>query len=96
MKKKWHVLVGVKVRRAYNLNVSKNGWRKREPLDDQSIPTSPILIKKLILTLLENNILNGSSIQEVLSNEYELTLGEGMLEALTGLEEGTLSKYKKT
>lgn len=108
MKKKWHVSVGVMVRRAYNLNVitynqysymqrqiSKNGWRKREPLDDQSIPTSPILIKKSILTLLENNIFNGSSIQEELSNEYELTLGEGMIEALTGIEEGTLSKYKK-
>ncbi|MDV6036524.1 hypothetical protein N7X28_08550 [Bacillus sp. SM-B1] len=107
MKKKWHVSVGVMIRRAYNLGVitfnqysylqrqmSKNGWRKKEPLDGQSKPTSPVLIKKSILTLLENDVFDGNSILEELSNEYQLSLREDMFEALTGLEEGTLAKFR--
>ncbi|MGY2610245.1 XRE family transcriptional regulator [Bacillus pretiosus] len=107
MKKKWHVSVGVMVRRAYNLGVitfnqysylqrqmSKNGWRKKEPLDGQSKPTSPVLIKKSILALLENNVFDGNSILDELSNEYQLSLREDMFEALTGLEEGTLANFR--
>ncbi|MDA2756503.1 ImmA/IrrE family metallo-endopeptidase [Bacillus cereus group sp. Bc005] len=107
MKKKWHVSVGVMVRRAYNLGVitfnqysylqrqmSKNGWRKKEPLDGKSKPTSPVLIKKSILTLLENDVFDGNSILDTLSNEYQLSLREEMFEALTGLEEGTLAEFR--
>lgn len=107
MKKKWHVSVGVMVRRAYNLGVitfnqysylqrqmSKNGWRKKEPLDGQSKPTSPVLIKKSILALLENDVFDGNSILEELSSEYQLSLREDMFEALTGLAEGTLANFR--
>ncbi|MGE7867123.1 hypothetical protein ACQKNO_12800 [Bacillus paramycoides] len=67
---------------------------EKKPLDGQSKPTSPVLIKKSILTLLENDVFDGNSILEELSNEYQLSLCEDMFEALTGLEEGTLSRFR--
>lgn len=67
---------------------------KKEPLDGQSKPTSPVLIKKSILALFENDVFDGNSILEELSSEYQLSLREDMFEALTGLAEGTLANFR--
>ncbi|WP_242220948.1 hypothetical protein [Bacillus cereus group sp. BfR-BA-01380] len=44
--------------------------------------------------MLENDVFDGNSILDELSNEYQLSLREDMFEALTGLEEGTLSRFR--
>jgi len=108
LKKKWHVSVGAMVRRAYNLMIidsddytklqrtmGRYGWRKAEPLDDKSEPTSPVLLPKSIKTLLEHDVFDGYSILEELSDVYQFPIRENMLEDLVGLEQGTLAKFRK-
>lgn len=106
LKKKWHVSVGVMVRRAFNLGVisssdyeklqrtiTRRGWRQKEPLDRLTRPTSPVLLPKAIITLLEEKVFDGASLMEELSFEYDFSISSSMLEDLVGLENGTIDKY---
>jgi Zn-dependent peptidase ImmA (M78 family)/DNA-binding XRE family transcriptional regulator len=108
LKKKWHVSVGAMIRRAFNLGaitnsqyttlqrkISQNGWRKEEPLDNNSEPTSPVLLSNSFKLLLEKGVFDTYSLLEELSNAYKLTIREDILEDLVGLEKFTLSRYRK-
>lgn len=109
LKKKWHVSVGAMVRRAFNLGVISSseydklqrtitrwGWRREEPLDRETRPTSPVLLSKSIITLLDEKIFNGTSLMDELTYEYKISITSSMLEDLVGLENGTVEKYRPT
>ena len=71
--------------------LSKRGWRTKEPLDDIIKISKPTVLKKAVDVLLVNNILTESQIIEELSN-YGLALPPEEIEILLGLEQGMLQK----
>ena len=104
LKKKWRVSISAMIIRAFRLNaithnqyqylmkqLSKRGWRTKEPLDDIIKISKPTVLKKVVDILLVNNILTESQIIEELSN-YGLALPAEEIEILLGLEQGMLQK----
>ena len=104
LKKKWRVSISAMIIRAFRLNaithnqyqylmkqLSKRGWRTKEPLDDIIKISKPTVLKKAVDILLVNNILTESQIIEELSN-YGLALPAEEIEILLGLEQGMLQK----
>ena len=74
LKKKWIVPISAIILRAYQLGeisykkymylmneMDKKGWLKKEPLEENIKATSPILLKKSIDVLIENNIMSKAS-----------------------------------
>ena len=70
LKKKWRVSIQAMIYRAHYLErinynqyqylikqVSKNGWRTHEPLDDQFMIPQPTLLRKAIELLVEQNVM---------------------------------------
>lgn len=108
LKKKWNVSVSAMTVRAYNLDlisynqyhylqrqISQRKWRKEEPYDREVAPSSPILLKKATLMLLENKKISGPELLDRLSTKYNLTINAEEFEDLIGIDRGTLLKYRK-
>lgn len=102
LKKKWKVSISAMVVRAHQLGVinynqyqylmrqiSKRGWRTREPLDDIIQVSKPTVLKKAIEILITNEVFSGDKIVQELSKN-NLSLNKTEIEKLLGLEVGTL------
>ena len=102
LKKKWKVSVAAMVMRAKHLGrinnnqyqhlmkqISYRKWRIAEPFDDIWELQRPILFKKSIQVLKENNVLSGTQFLMELSKN-KLSLDSKMVETLLDLDEGTL------
>ncbi|MGU8558936.1 helix-turn-helix domain-containing protein [Clostridium perfringens] len=102
LKKKWRVSISAMIIRALRLNVishnqyqylmkqlSKKGWRVKEPLDDLIKLSKPILLRKAIDILIANNVLNENELVKELEN-YGLAINSEEIEILLGLESGKL------
>ncbi len=103
LKKKWCVSIGGMVMRAYKLNVlsrgtydymqrmiSKNGWRKQEPLDEIKLLKEPIGMVQAVELLIENDYIGKNEFLLKLSHDYGLSLHREEVEELIGLEDGYL------
>ena len=108
LKKKWIVPISAIILRAYQLGeisykkymylmneMDKKGWLKIEPLEENIKATSPILLKKSIDVLIENNIMSKASLVMNLSN-WGLHLNQDEVEILLGFKEGKLTTEKNT
>ncbi|MGL5756514.1 MAG: XRE family transcriptional regulator [Paraclostridium sp.] len=104
LKKKWIVPIWAMILRGYQLGkvsykkymylmneLDKNGWGKKEPLDDNIKSTQPILLKKGYDMIIENKMMNEGLFMNNLSN-YGLSIYANDVEELLGLKEGTISK----
>ena len=103
LKRKWIVPISTMILRAYDLGainykkymylmkeMDKRGWLKREPLDENIKATNPVLLKKAVDMLIENNIMNEKTLVDNLAN-CGLSIYLEEIELLLGLKEGKLS-----
>jgi hypothetical protein len=106
MKKKWKVSIQAMMRRARQLDVisqnqyqylmrqvSKNGWRLREP-DDVPATLNESLFQGAIDLLFDNNVLTPKGLLDEFS-ENGVTLYPNMIEELLHLRKGTLQDEEK-
>ncbi len=104
LKKKWKVSISAMIIRAFKLNaithnqyqylmkqLSKKGWRVKEPLDDLIFTPKPVLLKKSIDMLIANDVMNEVEIVNELAN-YGLALNTDDIEMLLSLDKGKLQK----
>ena len=102
LKKKWIVPIYAMILRAYQLEVinykkymylmremEKQGWLKKEPLDDNIKATSPALLKKSVEMLIDNKIMSEATLVDNLAN-CGLNLYPEDIENLLGLKENML------
>ena len=75
--------------------MDKRGWLKKEPLEENIKATSPILLKKSIDMLIDNNIMSKASLILNLSN-WGLHLNSDEVEILLGFKEGKLTTDKNS
>ncbi|AVK49396.1 DNA-binding protein [Clostridium sp. MF28] len=107
LKKKWRVSISAMIIRAFRLGaithnqyqylmkqLSKKGWRTKEPLDDIIQVAKPTLLRKSIEILIENNVLDENEFIEQLQN-YGLAINSQEVENLLGLDKGRLSRRNK-
>ena len=110
LKKKWIVPISAMILRSYQLEVinykkymylmremEKQGWLKKEPLDDNIKATSPALLKKSVEMLIDNKIMNETTLVDNLAN-CGLNLYHEDIENLLGLKENMLlpkSNFKR-
>lgn len=107
LKKKWRVSISAMIIRAFRLGaithnqyqylmkqLSKKGWRTKEPLDDIIQVAKPTLLRKSIEILVENNVLDENEFVEQLQN-YGLAINAQEVENLLGLDKGRLSRKNK-
>ena len=107
LKKKWKVSISAMIIRAFNLNVitynqyqylmkqlSKKGWKIKEPLDDLIITPKPVLLKKAIEMLITNDIMDEEEIVNELAN-YGMALNTDDIEMLLFLDKGRLRKKNR-
>ena len=71
--------------------LSKKGWRVKEPLDDLIVTPKSVLLKKSIDMLIANDIMNEVEIVNELAN-YGLALNTDDIEMLLSLDKGKLQK----
>jgi Zn-dependent peptidase ImmA (M78 family)/DNA-binding XRE family transcriptional regulator len=103
LKKKWIVPISAMVLRAYQLEVinykkymylmremEKQGWLKKEPLDENIKATSPALLKKSVEMLIDNKVMTREGLVETVADSGISLYGED-IEMLLGLKEGMLS-----
>ena len=103
LKKKWIVPISAMILRAYDLGkinykkymylmkeMDKKGWLKKEPLDENIKATSPVLLKKSVDMLIDNNIMNSKTLVDNLSS-CGLSIYPEEIELLLGLKEGKLA-----
>lgn len=103
LKKKWIVPISAMVLRAYQLEVinykkymylmremEKQGWLKKEPLDENIKATSPALLKKSVEMLIDNKIMTREGLVETVADSG-ISLYAEDIEMLLGLKEGMLS-----
>ena len=108
LKKKWIVPISAIILRAYQLGeisykkymylmneMDKKGWLKKEPLEENIKATSPMLLKKSIDVLIDNNIMSKASLVMNLSN-WGLHLNQDEVEVLLGFKEGKLTTERNT
>ncbi|MEK3719262.1 helix-turn-helix domain-containing protein [Paenibacillus sp. FSL H8-0034] len=108
LKKKWRVSISAMIVRAYQLKVinnnqyqnlmkqiSKKGWRSKEPLDDIIQVSKPSLMKKAVEILTINQVMSGDQIVKQLSNN-NLSLNVNEIELLLGLDKGTLTSKNQS
>ena len=108
LKKKWIVPISAIILRAYQLGeisykkymylmneMDKKGWLKKEPLEENIKATSPMLLKKSIDVLIDNNIMSKASLVMNLSN-WGLHLNQDEVEVLLGFKEGKLTAERNT
>lgn len=107
LKKKWKVSITAMVMRAFQLKritvnqyqylmkqISRRGWRIEEPLDSVLPIEQPMLFKRAIKILKDNNILDGNEIIEELNN-YGVNLTSDDVENLLNLDKGELSNNNR-
>ena len=75
--------------------MDKKGWLKKEPLEENIKATSPMLLKKSIDVLIDNNIMSKASLVMNLSN-WGLHLNQDEVEVLLGFKEGKLTAERNT
>ena len=76
LKSKWRIAVSAMIYRLAELelisdsqqkrlriNLSRRGWRKREPLDDTLVPEQPRLLERSITLLLERGVTNKTGLE---------------------------------
>ncbi|PYG90123.1 Zn-dependent peptidase ImmA (M78 family) [Ruminiclostridium sufflavum DSM 19573] len=98
LKRRWKVSIQAMIYRCSDLGIlnenqilylrkqiSIRKMRTNEPLDDELIPESPVMLKQAVEIILEENSLNNEKIVD------ELCLPIEEIEALTNLPKGTLS-----
>lgn len=104
LKRKWKVSISAMIIRAFKLNaithnqyqylmkqLSKKGWRVKEPLDDLIVTPKPVLLKKSIDMLITNDVMNETEIVNELAN-YGMALDTDEIEMLLSLDKGRLRK----
>ncbi|MDZ5034274.1 ImmA/IrrE family metallo-endopeptidase, partial [Clostridium perfringens] len=104
LKKKWKVSISAMIIRAFKLNaithnqyqylmkqLSKKGWRVKEPLDDLIVTPKPVLLKRAIDVLITNDVMNETEIVNELAN-YGMALNTDDIEMLLSLDKGRLRK----
>lgn len=104
LKQKWKVSIGAMLIRAYKLNAitynqyqymikqaSKRGWRTCEPLDEKIQVQKPVLAKKALEMLIENNIFTKSQIVEEIHNSG-ISISRKEIEFLLGLDKNMLKE----
>ena len=69
--------------------MEKQGWLKKEPLDDNIKATSPALLKKSVEMLIDNKIMSEATLVDNLAN-CGLNLYHEDIENLLGLKENML------
>ena len=102
MKAKWLVPISTMIFRAYTLGainykkynflmneMNKNGWLKKEPLDDNIKGIAPQTLKTAVELLFENNIMSKNTLMDNLAN-FGINMYPEDIELLIGLKEGTL------
>ncbi|MDO4800947.1 MAG: XRE family transcriptional regulator [Prevotellaceae bacterium] len=103
LKRKWRVSISAMVMRAYNLEainqnqyqylmrqISKNGWRTEEPLDDCIPLTHPKALRQAVNLIILNNILSGQQ----LLNEFRsdgLSLSKLVVDEVLSLAPDTIT-----
>lgn len=103
LKKKWRVSIQAMIYRAHFLDrinynqyqylmkqISRNGWRTKEPLDDALIVPKPTLMRKAIEMLIDQNVLS----KKELLNRLKIHCGSlniDMYEEIAGLPKGYLN-----
>lgn len=98
LKKYWNVSIAAMIYRCLDLNIideskytslqkqiSMKKMRKKEPLDDVFPLQEPVVLKKSILMLLENNVKNENQLIQ------EMAVPQDYIEMLCNLEKGTLN-----
>lgn len=102
LKRKWRVSISAMVMRAYNLGainqnqyqylmrqISKNGWRTEEPLDDYIPLTHPKALRQAVNLVILNDVLSG---QQLLS-EFRadgVSLSKSVVDEVLSLEPDTI------
>ncbi|MDK2564590.1 XRE family transcriptional regulator [Romboutsia sedimentorum] len=103
LKKKWIAPISAMILRAYQLEVinykkymylmremEKQGWLKKEPLDENIKATSPALLKKSVEMLIDNKVMTREGLVETVADSG-ISLYAEDIEMLLGLKEGMLS-----
>lgn len=98
LKSRWHASIGVMLKRATDLgavpddqaqrlwiNLSRRGWRRNEPLDDQLPAEQPRFLRRCFSMLIERGVVTPDS----LAAHFHWTSQE--IEDLCGLDPGTLT-----
>ena len=98
LKPRWNASIAVQIMRAKQMgvvdedqekrlwvNLSRRGWRKREPLDDSTPSEKPNLISRSIRMLIEERVKTGDQLA------IDLNLSVSEIEKLSELEPGSLS-----
>ncbi len=106
LKKKWIVPMTTLIFRAYNLGeisykkymylmneMDKRGWLKKEPLEENIKATNPVLLKKSMDMIMNNNIMTKDSFMKNI-NDFGVNIYYQDVEELLGLKKEKLSKNK--
>ncbi|MFD0716294.1 helix-turn-helix domain-containing protein [Paenibacillus sp. GCM10027626] len=107
LKKKWKVSISAMIVRAYQLKainynqyqylmrqISKKGWRTKEPLDDVIQVSKPTVLRKAVDVIQSNGVLSGDQFMQQLSKN-NVSMNKDEVEILLGLDRGTLSEVKQ-
>lgn len=103
LKKRWKVSIASMIVRAFHLEainanqyhylmrqVTRRGWRHREPLDDELKVDQPVIFRKAVDLILSSGTLMPSQFVKQLSEEEHLSLSRREIEILLSLPSGTL------
>jgi Zn-dependent peptidase ImmA (M78 family)/DNA-binding XRE family transcriptional regulator len=98
LKRKWRVAIQTMIMRAADLEIisqnqtqylwrqiSKNGWRTKEPLDEYMAAKSPKALKQAISMLLLNNYLSPKQLFALLA-KYKMALPKDVVDEVLNLE----------
>ena len=98
LKRKWRVSISAMVVRTHEIGIittnqyqylmrqiSRNGWRTKEPLDEYMTPKSPKALKQAINMLILNDYLSPKQIFKLLS-KYKMTLPKDVIDEVLCLE----------
>ncbi|MDR1113441.1 MAG: ImmA/IrrE family metallo-endopeptidase, partial [Bacteroidales bacterium] len=103
LKRKWRVAIQAMIMRAADLEIishnqssylwrqiSKNGWRTKEPLDDYMTVKSPKALKQAISMLILNNYLSAKQIFALFA-KYRMPLPKDVVDEVLNLDPDLLS-----
>ena len=103
LKKRWKVSISAMIVRAFHLNainanqyhylmrqMTRRGWRQREPLDDELKLEQPTVLPKAVELILSSGTLTASEFLAKLADEAALSLNRQDVETLLGLSTDTL------
>lgn len=103
LKKRWKVSIASMIVRAFHLEainanqyhylmrqLTRRGWRHREPLDDELKVDQPVIFRKAVDLILSSGTLMPSQFVKQMSEEEHLSLNRREIEILLSLPSGTL------